>query len=268
MGTLGQERGEDRPNALDALIAERASEPAALLLRGAYDVRWAWSARGVGGGSTVTRAQFEVFFERLRRAERDLLRAAQLDPADPAAWGQLLISGRGLEIGKAELLARFAEVQRRAPGLWGPHTQMLQGLCAKWHGSHEEMFEFARRASAGAGPGSPLHALVAIAHYERYLAIGDDAERAEYARGEPVRTELESVAHQALASEVLRQSPAGRMARDVLAYVAGLLGVDRLAAQLYEATGDVITPGIWWGNQGWPGWYARTRANVTSRLGA
>jgi hypothetical protein len=43
---------------------------------------------------------------------------------------------------------------------------MLQFLCGKWHGSDDRMMDFARRASAGAPPGSHIHVLIAEAHLE------------------------------------------------------------------------------------------------------
>jgi hypothetical protein len=266
-GMLGREWGEARPEALDAIVADRSNDPAALLMRGAYDIRWGWSARGAGRSGTVSRDSFALFHERLRRAERDLLLAARIDQRDPAPWVQLLASGRGLQIEKPELRARFNEAQRRAPGLWTAHTQMLQGLCAKWSGSHEIMFAFARDSSAAAERGSPLHVLVALAHYERYLDFDTQPDREGYASQPAVRDEIDRSGRLALATGRLAATPDGRTARDALAYVAGLFGVDQLALELYEATGDVITPGIWWGVDGWAGWYTQTRRNVTARAG-
>jgi hypothetical protein len=268
IGLLGSERGEDRPRALDDLVAARRGDAAAHLLRGTYDVSWAWHARGNGRAKTVTAEQFAVFFERLRRAEQDLMLAARLEPGDPAPWTRLLTSGRGLQIEKPELLARFAQVQRREPGLYPAHTTVLQFLCAKWYGSHEEMFEFARGASAGAPDGSPLHALLSIAHWERYVSIeAKTPEREAYLASAAVRDDLERAGRRALASGDLGRTPYGRQARDAMAYVAGMFRVDPLAVELFAAAGDVITIASVGVGDAWPSLYAQQRAGVRRRLG-
>jgi hypothetical protein len=58
------------------------------------------------------------------------------------------------------------------------HEHMLQYLCRKWFGSHEEMFDFARAAAAAAPPGDPLGYLVAVAHVEQWLDLPDEEDLA------------------------------------------------------------------------------------------
>src|SRR6185436_114566 len=83
------------------------------------------------------------------------------------AWG--LVSARALNAPREEALERLAELRRRDAHHAYGHHMMLVFLCEKWHGSHEEMFDFARSASGQAPDGSRLHALIANAHLERYF---------------------------------------------------------------------------------------------------
>ncbi len=48
---------------------------------------------------------------------------------------------------------------------------MVQATAAKWSGSNEEMFEFARGSSAEAPEGSSVHAVVPMAHLEKWLNL-------------------------------------------------------------------------------------------------
>jgi hypothetical protein len=128
-------------------------------------------------------------------------------------------------------LARFAEAQRRAPGLYSAHTQTLQNLCAKWFGSHEEMFEFAHSTSASAPDGSPLHVLVAKAHQECQASMGK-ADQDRYRTNSAVRYDIESSARRALTTGDLAQTPQRRLARDSFAEVANLFGMHQLTTLL------------------------------------
>ncbi|MEG3634848.1 hypothetical protein [Micromonospora palythoicola] len=74
----------------------------------------------------------------------------QREPDDTTARTFLVVSARGREVHPAEARRRFDEVVTRHPGHRLAHEHMLQYLCRKWSGSHEQMFEFAREAFAKA----------------------------------------------------------------------------------------------------------------------
>src|SRR6202035_4716733 len=72
---------------------------------------------------------------------------------------------------------------------------MIQALAAKWFGSHEEMFEFARSASAQAREGHSVHRVIAEAHLEKWLNLPREssdgkARQAGYFSDELVRREI------------------------------------------------------------------------------
>ena len=138
-----------------------------LLVQGARAVYWAWEARGGYGAEHPSQEQFGEFFRRLRFAENCLDEVVERDPDDVAAWTFLVRCARGRQVDRVEAQRRFDEVVKRHPYHRIAHEQMLQYLCRKWFGSHEEMFAFARSAAAASPPGYPLAGLVAIAHIER-----------------------------------------------------------------------------------------------------
>lgn len=170
---------EGRPAVLDAWVAAEPSSARALLLRGTHGVGWAWQARGAARAQHVSDDAFETFFARLRDAEADLVEAADRDPSDGVVWSQLVVSGRGLQIPVTELRGRLDKARERSPELLRAHLQYLQSACEKWYGSDAEMFEFARSAGDSAPDGSPLRALIASAHNERWLDDDEHLRRAE-----------------------------------------------------------------------------------------
>lgn len=167
-----------KPDFLDAWAT--SGNPTGLLIRGIHAVTWAWEARGSGRASTVSAAAASTFFTRLVAAKEDLTEAAKRNPADAAPYAWLTKVGRGM--GNSTLAEEsFAAGKKRSPGLRVLHSLMLQQKCAKWGGSDEEMFDFARRHAMDAPPGSGLQVLIAEAHLERYYPLRlDDPERKGY----------------------------------------------------------------------------------------
>jgi hypothetical protein len=170
VGVFAEWKG--RPPWLDAWCEGASGSAIPWLVRGAHGVRWAWEARGSSTAEKVQGSAWPAFFERLEGAEADLGKAAELDPADPTPWSWLITTAIGRQQETAVRRQRFEEARRRDPTCLSAHARLLNGLTWKWGGSHEEMFSFAREASAAAAQGSPLHSLVARAHVERWLAFG------------------------------------------------------------------------------------------------
>ncbi|WP_406079793.1 DUF4034 domain-containing protein [Micromonospora sp. NBC_00858] len=160
-----------------------------VLVAGCHAVYWAWDARGGKRAKYTTADQFKGFHERLHYAETLLQRVLTREPDNVTARAWLVTSARGLGIGAVEARQRFEAVTRLHPGHVVAHEQRLQYLCAKWSGSHEEMFDFARGAATAAGPNSLLHELVAVAHVEKWDA-SEREEGNEYIVSDEVRAEL------------------------------------------------------------------------------
>lgn len=177
-----------RPAWVDAWVAQAPGSAFARLLRGAQGLRWAWEVRGSGLAASVSAAAWQPFYERLEAANEDFEEAQRRAPDSPlpSAWSIRGLSAMRYE--KEQIEATFDHAVERAPTLLRAHLAMLTALCAKWGGSEEAMFAFAR---AHAHKSAALQTLVAAAHIERFIAIDDIDERSAYGRRGEVRSELQ-----------------------------------------------------------------------------
>jgi hypothetical protein len=219
-----------------------------LSFRGRHHIVLAWRARGDDVADSVSRRGWTKFFEHLESAESDLQRACELDPTDPTPWTGRLITARGLELGTEELLRRWEEVERRSPELLPAASLVLQGLAEKWGGSHAQMFDFARSRSEAAPDGSPMHALVAMAHIERWLyydGFDDDEEGADaYLRDPAVRAELRAAAERSVASRAWVPHRWEIAERNAFAMALALVE-DPAACDQFAVLGDRVTEEPW-----------------------
>jgi len=210
-----------------------------LLVQGARAVYWAWDARGEKRAEYTSQEQFREFFRRLRFAENCLDEVVERDPEDVTAWSFLVTSARGRQVDRAEAQRRFDEVVKRHPYHHMAHEQMLQYLCRKWFGSHEEMFAFARSAAAESPPGSPLGELVATAHIERWLDL-PSGEDAAYMTQPEVVAELHRAADHSIRSPYYRPRPGWPAVHNVFAFAFCLAGEWAAAADQFDIIGDRI----------------------------
>ncbi|AUG75467.1 hypothetical protein CFP65_0504 [Kitasatospora sp. MMS16-BH015] len=231
----------------DFLLEIGGSRPKDALARtvcGARHVGWAWEARSGARASQVSREQFELFHQRLALAEEHLYAAAELDPDAAAPWYFLTTVSRGLEHGPEVTRRRFEAGRRRSPGDLNLHLAMLQQVCAKWSGSHEEMHAFAREARAQAAPGSSLGALSAHAHLEQWLDLTNGEDAAYITQPEVIldlrKAAAESVLHPEYAPT---ESPYPALNAFAMAF---WLADDKVSArQLFELIGDRPTASPW-----------------------
>ena len=243
-------------------VAAEPDSPLALTADGANRVYGAWEVRG--GGFTASSEQFAAFHALLAEAEDQLRRAAAADVTDPTPWVFLLVAARGLEVDPDELEARFAEVTARHATHRFAHNQMLQGLTAKWGGSHDTMFGFARRASERAPEGSGLHSLVAEAHVERNVAYmfsqpPDRQGFEEYWRRPKVVEEVRAAAERSVLSPAFTEYARAAFDRNLFAYCFWMADLVDDAAPIFAALGDVVSDYPWYylGDSGQA--YARAR---------
>lgn len=157
--------------ALEAWVRAHPDHALGHLTLGARQVDWAWEARGTGFPHEVSPEAQRLTAQRLERAEASLMRAIQLDPADPSPYPQLMVVGRAT--GRGEGFARdcFEQALRRDARHWQAHYGYFMSLTRKWGGSHEAMFDFARQIARNAPVGDDLGALPIVAWYERWLAM-------------------------------------------------------------------------------------------------
>lgn len=92
------------------------------------------------------------------------------EPENVTAWSELITVALGLSKPLTEQRERFDRAVAIDPYNYFAHRAFLNGSCAKWHGSHEIMHDFADTAAAKAPEGSRLGVLVALAHWEHWLS--------------------------------------------------------------------------------------------------
>ncbi|MBW8487440.1 hypothetical protein [Actinomadura parmotrematis] len=232
-----------RPSWLDAWVDADGTADAHLA-RGAHGIGWAWAVRGTARAEHTSREQFQGFFERLRAAEADLEKAAELAPDDPEPWAQRVITARGLQLGHEELARRFTRVIERHPWHRRAHTQMVQGLAAKWSGSDELMLNFARERAAASPPGRAVAACVVEAHIEISLTLDDD-DTARYFAAPAVLDELRAAAAHSVDHPSWPSEPDAVRADNLFAYAFTFAGDSAAAARRFEAIAGRVTEEPW-----------------------
>ncbi|MEU9826835.1 DUF4034 domain-containing protein [Micromonospora chersina] len=215
-----------------------------LLVRGTHAVHWAWQARGSASASRTREEQFREFHRRLTLAENLLDEVAGRDPEDTTARAFLVTAARGRQVDRDEANRRFAEVVTRHPWHRLAHAQMLQFRCAKWFGSDEQMFDFARTAAAKAPAASGLAHLVASAHLEIWLKLrsGEDD---RYLQQAEVRAELRAAADQSVRHPQHGRYAGWPTAHNMFAMAFAVGGDHAAAAEQFRTIGDQVTELPW-----------------------
>lgn len=219
----------------------RSSLP--VLVRGAHAIGWAWQARGNARAKDTSEAQFRIFAQRLKIAEDCLNDAVGRDRNDPTGWALLITTAIGRSLGQDEVRHRFAEAVARHRWHRGAHYGLFKKLCAKWGGSHDQMHQFADETAATAPPGSPLGALVAEAHIERWLDLPAGQDVAHMHQPE-VRAALHEAADRSVRHPAHRRRPGWPGAHNMFAMAFWLADEHDAAAEQFDAVGELVT--------GWP----------------
>ena len=158
----------DRDDLLDEWYADREGPDLAALLRGTILRKRAWFYRGGGGAESVTEEGWVKMRETLLEAQRSLSPITDNPVYGSEACGRLINVHKGLSSDWIviddifERMTHFGHIN-----LIG-EIYYLNASCEKWLGSHDKMFDFARKR-AEVDP--ELGALIAAAHYERHMFL-------------------------------------------------------------------------------------------------
>jgi hypothetical protein len=185
------------PQWLNTWHAELPGDPDAWLVSADLGVVRAWHFRSDLTAKHVTSEQFRLFGRELADALPTIQQAAALNPEDPVPWRIALTHARGTGAPRGVFGSCLQEFLDRDPGNYPCHTNALQYLCAKWYGSHEEMFEFAEYAADHAEPGALLNALpvCAVTEYQAPVGRGQGGSIAPERLTAAVDRALEASAH-------------------------------------------------------------------------
>ncbi|GAA1638068.1 tetratricopeptide repeat protein [Actinoplanes couchii] len=215
-----------------------------VLVRGCHAVSWAWEARGAQRAQYTSGEQFREFARRLKLAENLLDEVVARDPDDVTAWTWLVVSARGRQVGREEAQARFGEVVKRHPLHVVAHEQYLQFLCAKWSGSHDLMFDFARKATAAAPNGSWLPELIAVAHLEKWLSL-PSGEDAAWIKQPEVREEIVAAASKSYLHPDFRTGPGWVPRVATFALTCEFVEAFEAAGHAHDLLGDLASEWPW-----------------------
>ncbi|UCG68548.1 MAG: DUF4034 domain-containing protein, partial [Thermoplasmata archaeon] len=115
------------------------------LTRGVFYIDHAWTIRGSGLAKSVPKKAWPKFYEKLKLAQKDLEKSWELNPNDPNSSCNLIVVAKGLNYPRERMEQYYENAISACPWHFGVRFKKLQYLKPKWHGSSEEMFEFAEQ---------------------------------------------------------------------------------------------------------------------------
>jgi hypothetical protein len=236
-------RAPEMDDWLPGAVGDGAGDALARAVLGGRKVERGWEIRTGARASHVSQEQFAAFHAHLRDAEEYLYDAADLDRSSTGPWYYLMISARGLQVGLPVTRRRFEALVTRSPGHIGAHRQMLQSLCKKWSGSHEQMHAFATEAMRGPH-GLHLGEIAAFAHLEHWLDLKAEERRA-YITAQSVRAELLEAADRSIFNPDYAMPRAPHHAFNLFALMFCLAGLHEQSRAAFKATGGVVTKSPW-----------------------
>jgi len=202
-----------------------------------------WDIRGAALAKHVSREQFDQFHAWLRRAEQLLIQVCAEQPAYAPAWYVRITLARGLELGQTEARRRYDRLRAHHPHVYGAQAALLQQLCPKWGGSWEAAHGFAVEATREAPDGAMTGVLVADAHIEHWLSLGDQG--GAYMRGVNVLQDLRNAAAISLRHPAYRPDLSSVAAHSTFALAFSLGGHHADAAPHYAALGERASEHPW-----------------------
>ncbi|MFF3845216.1 hypothetical protein [Streptomyces sp. NPDC002328] len=229
---------------LERAVREQPGDPLPRTVLAQRYVYIGWEIRSSYRAQHVSREQFDQFHAWLRRAEQLLIEVCAEQPAYAPAWNARLTTARGLELGQSEARRRYDRLSVHHPHHYHAQTSLLQQLCPKWGGSWEAAHGFAQECARTAPDGSVNGALVADAHIEHWLDLGD-REGAAYLRGVPVRDDLRFAAQASVLHPAHQVAWNSIGAHSLFAFAFSLGGHLEDAAPHFAFLGDRASESPW-----------------------
>ena len=250
LGMAGGGSDGDLPWLDDWVVQAGETSGLPWLVRGIHRIELGWKARGAGVASTVGADARQTFLEWMQQAEADLLRAGELRPQDAEPVALCIVTGLALSAEKSELRELFRQATQRDPRNHTAWHRLMSALTRKWGGSHDEMFDVARRAFELSAENGILATLLLLAHCERWMYFtmaGEPQEEADgYYRRDDVLADLDRAEEVLSGRSGARLTPLQkRQGANCLAFSFWKSGQsERLAAAL-RVMGDAVTESPW-----------------------
>jgi hypothetical protein len=234
---------------VEAWLAAEPGSGDALVLRAATETARAFDlAVAAGRGVPIDRRRIDT-------AVTACLQAAEAYLNDPTPWISLISVARLYPAGvrRQELARWWDELHQRDPYNVEGHLQVLHYYSARWHGTHELMYDFARDAAGVAPPGCALPVLVQYARVEEYRYALDTADD-----GRPAAGSRQHWNHDGAVNDVRRTWQHWIMSRshsgiapgelrdlNYLAHAACYAGEKEIAGAVLRMLGPRATPTPW-----------------------
>lgn len=132
----------------------------------------AWAIGRTRPGTRTQEEIDEAFLAQLRVADRTVAKACGKDPDFADAWAAAIPIATGLGLGLEAAATRFERAHALQPFHRNATISMLRAHFARWGGSHESMYSFARYVAANTAADSPVQSVLPIAHLEYVAANG------------------------------------------------------------------------------------------------
>lgn len=143
------------------------------LIRGRFYIEYAWNIRGSGWAKSVQEEKWPKFYAMLELAKKDLEKSWELNPNDPNSSCCLLIVAKGLSYPKVVMEQYYKNGISVCPWHYGLCAHKLEYLKPKWHGSYEEMFEFAKECLIASKKHPYLGLIMVNAFQEEHFCISE-----------------------------------------------------------------------------------------------
>ncbi len=229
---------------LEAVIARDRQAVLPRVLLAGHFIEMGWQARTSLRAKHVSKEQFAVLHDHLRRAEHLLIDVTAREPGNALAWSLRQTTCLGLGLGQSEARRRYDRIASHHPHHTVAQRRLLQQLCPKWGGSWEAAYAFARECRQSAPPGGGGGIITADVHLECCMEA-TKAERAEYLRRPAVFQELVAAAHESVLHPAYRARFGWIGAHSVFAAVFSIAGDYPRAAVHFQALGSRASETPW-----------------------
>ncbi|MFC7490863.1 MULTISPECIES: hypothetical protein [unclassified Knoellia] len=173
------------PQWLDAWHESDPDNPDLAVVDARRLVEQAWERRSHNDASQVSQEQLAAFHQLLESATQRIQQAVDGSPGDPVPWALALRHAHGTEVDRETFEGYLSALESTDPHHYGARYEAMQFVCAKWFGSHDEMYEFARASVEAAPREARVQSLLLDAVLEHLgaepSALTQDPERVEEA---------------------------------------------------------------------------------------
>ena len=138
---------------------KNSNHHSALMIRAGYYINDGWRDRGHGYASSVSPTQFKLFHSKLTLAYDDLIKAYELNQANPIIPMAMLQIARGNSLAKQQLNKWYEIGVSIDPSFHWIYKQYYNAILPKWGGAPGESDSFLKKITANPPPNSLVYTL-------------------------------------------------------------------------------------------------------------